>query len=211
MPFQFLLLPGEIRNQILRLLLTHKTPIITRSANQLAPHKPNSLCIWPNILLTSRRIYNEGFSFLYSENTFQAHPSYLTSILFAIDPTRTVTAPLCMAMIRRFHIRVRLDCDPFYDIEDVAKAFNGADSLEVEVFRSSWAIGGYHALEGFTDVQGVKKAKVHGSVGSRFAKWLEKTMQTPVGVEAEACEGDDEFGWVGNSDLDDGSPWNHDR
>ncbi len=102
-------------------------------------------------------------------------------MLFAMDPCRKVTASFGLEMIRRFHIRVRLDCDPFYEAEAVKKAFSGADSLEVEIFRSSWGMGGYDALEGYTNVRGVRKARVHGSVGAGFAEWLEWVMQAPEG------------------------------
>lgn len=43
MAFQFFLLPTEIRLQILRLLLTHSTPIITRSAFQFSSAIPYSI------------------------------------------------------------------------------------------------------------------------------------------------------------------------
>lgn len=75
-------------------------------------------------------------------------------MLFALDPARTVNSVVCLNLIRRFHIRVRLDCDTFYKKEDVGRVFDGADVLEVEVFRSSWGVGGYEALEGFRDVRG---------------------------------------------------------
>lgn len=197
----FLQLPGELRNQILRALLIHRTPIITRSANQLAPPKPTNLQLCPNILLTSWRTYYEGLSILYGENTFQAHPSYLTSMLFAIDPSRTITASFCKELISRFHIRVRLDCDPYYEAEAVKKAFSGAELLEVELFRSSWGIGGYDALEGFMGVRGVRKAKVYGSVGAKFASWLEEIMQAPDGTVIRECDDDEYFGWVGESKI----------
>jgi hypothetical protein len=197
MPFLFLELPGEIRNQILRLLLTHNTPIVTRSANQLAPPRPTNLRLCPNILLTSWRTHHEGLSILYGENTFQAHPSYLTSMLFAMDPSRPVI--FCAAMIRRFHIRVRLDCDPYYDAEAVKRVFSGADSLEVEIFRSSWGLGGYDALEGYMGVRGVRKVRVHGSVGVRFAEWLQGVMQSPEGRVIGEYEHDESIGWVGET------------
>lgn len=207
MPFCFLELPGEIRNQILRLLLTHNTPIITRFANQLAPPEPTNLRLCPHILLSSRRIYHDGLSILYGENTFQAHPSYLTSMLFAMDPFRPVTASVCVEMIRRFHIRVRLDCDPYYKAEAVKKAFSGADSLEVEIFRSSWGMGGYDAFEGYMGVRGVRKARVHGSVGVEFAEWLEGVMQAPQGSEIVDCEHYAHIGRV----VEITSPWNQNR
>ena len=105
MVFSFFDLPGEVRNYILRLLLTHKTPIVARFANQLAPPNPTSLHLCPHVLLVSRQTYSEGISLLYGENTFQAHPSYLVSILFAMEPGRYITSKLCVAMVRRFHIR----------------------------------------------------------------------------------------------------------
>lgn len=211
MPFLFLELPGEIRNQILRLTLTHNTPIVTRSANQLAPPHPTSLKLQPHILLTSWRTYNEGLSILYGENTFQAHPSYLTSMLFAMDPARLVTSIFCIEMIRRFHIRVRLDCDPYYEPEAVKKAFSGAEELEVEVFRSSWGIGGYDALDGFVGVRGVKRVKVHGSVGTQFARWLEEVMTAPEGEVLGVCEGDQGFGWVGDMEVSKDGVWSYNR
>lgn len=55
----------------------------------------------------------------------------------------------------------------------MGKAFNGAEELEVEISRSSWAIGGYDTLEGFVSVRDMRRAKVHGIIGVRFTKWLE--------------------------------------
>ena len=106
---------------------------------------------------------------------------------------------------------MRLDCDTFYTPGAVGQAFSGAELLEVEVFRSSWAIGGYDALEGFVNVKGVRRAKVHGSIGIRFAQWLERAMQAPEGLVLEECEGEEEFGWVGSSEMGRQDPWSHDR
>lgn len=197
MPFLFLELPGEIRNQILRLLLTHKTPIVTRNAFELSPPKPTPMDLSPNILLASKRTHAEGLAILYGENIFQAHPSYLASILFALDPARTVNSSACLGLIRRFHVRVRLDCDTFYKKEDVRRVFDGADVLEVEVFRSSWGIGGYEALEGYRDVRGVRKARVRGSLPALTARWLEACMEGDGGevMEGWGCEEDEKGYW----------------
>ena len=92
---------------------------------------------------------------------------------------------------------MRLDCDTFYTKEDVRRVFDGADVLEVEVFRSSWGIGGNEALEGYRDVRGVRKARVHGSLPILTARWLEACMEG-VGEEAMegwGCEEDEEGYW----------------
>lgn len=75
-----------------------------------------------------------------------------------------------------------MDCDPYYNAEALRRSFDGVEELEVEVFRSSWGIGGYESLDGFAGIRGVKRAKVRGSVGHRFARWLEEAMQTRKGL-----------------------------
>ena len=74
----------------------------------------------------------------------------------------------------------------------VKKAFSGADFLEVEIFRSSWALGGFDAMEGFGEVRSVRKTRVHGSVGLEYARWLQKIMQAHEGETVWEC-GDDEY------------------
>lgn len=173
----FLALPGEIRNAILRLLLTHTTQIVIYHFRALEPPRPVTLNLQPNILRGCKQIYNEGRAVLYSENIFQAHYRLLKSIVFAIDPARLVM-PKCIVMIGRFHIRVRADIDAFYLPSECEAAFSGMDYVEVEVFRSSFEAGGHGALRCFAGVRGVNKAKVHGSVDEHVAKWLEKCMMS---------------------------------
>lgn len=183
MAFLFLDLPPEIRNQIFRLLLTHTTPILTTSAHDLRPPRLVRLQLHLNLLLVSRTLHNEASSILYGENTFQAHPTFLIDSTFALDPGRPINNPHLVAQIRRFHVRVRLDCDPYYKPDAVKKAFAGVEHLEVEIFRSSFGLAGYGALDGFAGVRGVRKAKVYGSVGPEFAVWLETCMQSKKGAE----------------------------
>lgn len=57
------------------------------------------------------------------------------------------------------------------------RAFDGVERLEVEVFRASWGVGGYEALEGWGDVRGVRRARVHGSLPAGMARWLEGCME----------------------------------
>ena len=194
MPFPILDLPIEIRLQILSHILSHSKAIITSSANNLAPPSPTPLGLSPSILCTSSQLHAEGLSVLYGANTFQAHPQLLTLSIFALDPTRRVTTPWGISLIKRWHVRVRLDCDPYYTTDAVAEAFSGCEELEVEVFRASWGIGGYGALEGFRGVRGVRRAKVHGSVGTKFARWLEGAMESGETGAVEGWEEDE--GWV---------------
>ena len=175
MPFLFLNLPGEVRNQILRLLLIHRTTIVVHHFALLHPPSPTALDLYPNILLTNRAVYNEGRTILYGENVFQAHPMILLDTVFALCVHRPVLQN-CVAHIRRFHIRVRLDSDPYYTPWQVREAFTDADELEVEVFRASFEAGNYLALDGFAGVRGVKKARVHGSIKTECAQWLEQRM-----------------------------------
>ena len=177
MPLPFQDLPAEIRNQIYHLLLTHKTPILTISSHKLGPPSPTLLGLHPNLLLTCKKIYKEGSSILYSENMFQAHPTFLTDSIFALDPSRPIGNAHLVAQIRCFHIRVRLDCDPYYTPEAVRKAFSGLENLQIEVFRSSFGLCGYDALDGFAGVRGVKRAKVYGSIDPIYARWLEELME----------------------------------
>lgn len=71
--------------------------------------------------------------------------------------------------------------------------FSGADLLEVEVFRASWGIGGYESLDGFMQIRGVGTARVHGSVGAKFATWLKECMEAKEGAEIGELENDEGF------------------
>ncbi len=77
------------------------------------------------------------------------------------------------------------------------RVFDGADVLVVEVFRSSWGVGGYEALEGYREVRGVREARVLGSLPALTARWLEAAMQNDGGeaVEGWGCEEDGEGYW----------------
>ncbi len=176
MPIGLLDLPTEIRLQILEDVLCHSTPIYMTSAHILTPQQHTLLGLSPLIICTCKQLYEESLPILYGKNTFQAHPTLLKQTVFALDPTRRVTAPYCIRLITRWHVRVRLDCDPFYSPADVEEAFSSCEVVEVEVFRSAWGTGSYSALYGFTKVRGVKRARVYGSIGRKFAEDLKERM-----------------------------------
>ena len=132
-PFPFLSLPSELRNNIYRLLLTSSSPEIASSPNILLTRTSNALLnIHPALLLTCRQINAEATSILYAENRFQAHPTWLTDMTFALDPGRPIVSTRCVGMIRRWHLRVRLDCDAYYGSERLVKAFSGCEEMQIE-------------------------------------------------------------------------------
>ena len=172
----FLGLPGEIRNFIYALLLTNTTSISTGplSSGQIEPPTINV-----SILRVCRQTHSEAVGLLYTLNRFRAHPSYLASMPFLCDPARPVTSSSCTSLIRRFHIVVRLECDPFWTRSSLAKAFSGIDELEIEAWVASYGICGLEVLESFTSVRRVRKAKVRGShVDQIFSDWLEGVMES---------------------------------
>ena len=170
----FLRLPAELRDQIYASLLTF-------------PH------ISPSILVVSRLTYRECLPHLYVRNTFKAHPALLTSLPHLLRPCHPLTAPALIALIRRFRISVRLDVDPVWSKEAVAKAFSGLEMLEIEVWQASFGSCGVGVLEAFGAVRGVAIAKVSGCVSGGFARWLEALM---MGDEAvHEWEGERWNGW----------------
>jgi hypothetical protein len=125
----FLDLPPEIRLEIYQYLLV--VPNVPRS------RLPASRCsVSVPILSANRQIHAEASRVLYSYNKFFAHPSLLT----AFPRLRTWLPPVREARvyprIRRFHLRLRLDCDPQFEKEAAARAFSGLDELTVEVYQA---------------------------------------------------------------------------
>ena len=118
---------------------------------------------------------------------------------FALDACRPIISARVIALIRRFHLRVRLDCDPNYGSEALVRAFSGLDVLEVEVFQASYGNSDFHVLELFAGIRGVKKASVFGSVARDFASWLEGCMERAVEDDLQAT-GSWEFGTLGLPD-----------
>jgi len=190
-PLTFLALPPEIRNAIYHLLLTHNHAISAPSYHQLSPTTPTPLNIHPALLRTCTQIHTEALPILYGSNRFQAHPSLLTGMTFALDATRPIISARVVALIRRFHLRVRLDCDPNYGEEALVRAFSGVEELQVEVFQASYGNSDFRVLELFKGIRGVGRARVFGSVAAEFAGWLEGCMESEVGAGVGVG------GWVG--------------
>jgi hypothetical protein len=170
-------LPGEIRNQIYGLLLITLPPGTPR------PLGRNSQ-IHPQILSVCRRIHCEAIGVLYGKNTFIAHYSLLSSLPQLYPWQHPVTSSALIAMIKRYHLYVRLDCDPRFTVETVRDAFTGMEELTVEVFQSQFGSSDYAVLRLFEEIRGVKCAKVFGSVTAfpEYIYWLENAMMSPKGM-----------------------------
>lgn len=174
----FLDFPGEIRNQIYNELLL--VPTIS---------KPRSLGdppIYPQILSTCRKIHEETNQILYACNTFLAHPSLLSDrprlrLYYDIIPATLVP------LIRRYHIRVRLDCDPNFTAQRASDAFTGVDDFTIEVFQAQFGSSDHKVLRLFEGIRGVEQARIYGSVIEfpEYVQWLHGSMMAAVGSEVE--------------------------
>ena len=170
-------LPGEIRNQIYDLLLITPPPGIPRPLG-------NNPQIHPQILSVCQQIHREAIDVLYGKNTFIAHYSLLSSLPQLRRWQHPVTSLALIAMIKRYHIYVRLDCDPRFTVETARDAFTGMEELTVEVFQSQFGSSDYTVLRLFEEIRGVKRAKVFGSVTAfpEYICWLENAMMSPKGM-----------------------------
>ncbi|GAB7354187.1 hypothetical protein MBLNU459_g4739t1 [Dothideomycetes sp. NU459] len=197
-PGPFLSLPPEIRNQIYMLLLsppyiTLLRKISTRSLCSDYVLPSTGLC--PALLGTCKQIHAEALTILYGSNTFAAHVSLLTSMPHLISPRRPVISGPGRAKIRKWYIHVRLDVDPGFDAAQAEAAFTGAETLEIDVYQSSYGICDTTVLTLFEGVRGVGHATVSGSTGCRpYCSWLEQTMMKPVAEEIQPfCEEGEEY------------------
>ncbi|MCJ1393542.1 hypothetical protein MMC18_006417 [Xylographa bjoerkii] len=186
--FPFLLLPGELRNAIYALLLT---PAPTSSHRY--PYHPTHQNLTPSLLRVSHLLHTECAPHLYA-HSFRAHSSLLTSFPHFVDPARPLTSRFYISLIRKWRISVRLDTDPNWSKRQVTDAFSGVDELLVEVWEASFGAAGVRVLEGFWGVRGVGKARVIGCVEKPLVRWLERVMESEVGLEVDGWDGGDEDG-----------------
>jgi len=199
-PFSPLLsLPAELRLQIYAHLLSipaDDLALLRRltSRNHLSSYVLPTLDLYPEILRVSRQTYTEAHAILYASNTYCAHACRLTSTPYLLASSKPVLSPRCIRLIKKWHIQVRLDCDPNYNKQQATEAFTGAEELELEIWQAMFGAAGEGVLKLFAGVRAVGKAKVTGSVTPGVKRWLEYTMRKPVewvsrGDEGELWEG----------------------
>jgi hypothetical protein len=169
----FLDLPGEIRNQIYSQILI----VPPLSVPRLLVDPP----IYPQILVVCRKIHDEAKQILYSCNTFLAHPNLLSGLPRLRLHYETISSPTLISLIQRYHIRVRLDCDPNFSLAKATTAFSGVEELTIEVFQAQFGSSDYKVLRLFEEVRGVKRTRVYGSVTAfpEYIAWLEAAIVTP--------------------------------
>lgn len=174
MGFRFLDLPPEVRNEIYILLLTARYKPGQRESYAWRG-QPG---LTSAIVRVSRRLHAESSALLYSLNVFQAHSALLASMPFFSEISRPIVSPRHSALIRRFYLEVRLDCDPFWSADDLQRAFSGIAELHVASWQASFGTAGLDNLFPFVAVRGVGRATVEGSnVPADFARWLERAME----------------------------------
>lgn len=176
-------LPGEIKNQIYTLLLV--LPLNTSGNTFMPINEPR---IHPHILGVCRSIHHEAKQILYGSNIFYAHPELLTGLprlrlYYGTD--RTVKSPEMISLIRRYRLRVRLDCDPNFSAKQAEDSFTGVEELFIEAFQVQFGGSDYSVLKLFEGVRGVKRATISRSVMGfpEYVEWLQRSMMAPVGCD----------------------------
>lgn len=181
-------LPLELREQIYAHLLTFPSAHPT---------------LQPAILTACRQTHAEALPILYAHNIFQCHPSLLVSFPRLHNPIHRdgpYTFPKSLEyprisestspglrLVRRWSLRARLDCGPFWDAEKVERAFTGAEELTVEVLQSAFGECGNEVLRIFEGVRGVRRVRIWGSTTGMegYVRWLEGVMRSLAGSEFE--------------------------
>lgn len=179
----FLDLPPEIRLDIYKYLL------IVPPYSKLQTVRPSQR-LHVSILQANRQINNEATPILYSRNTFVAHPTLLTSFPSLRRWYPPIKEPSVLSQIRRFHLRVRLDCDPLYSSDAVAAAFTGVDELNIELWQAMFRGAGHDTLQVFECVRGVKRVMIWGSTSGieDYVSWLEGVMRSDIGSTLPSFE-----------------------
>jgi hypothetical protein len=144
----------------------------------------------PSILLANKQINAEASPILYTCNTFCAHPTLLASLPFLLHTDRPVLCPHVSSKITRYYLSVRLDTDARFTAEQVTAAFSGKEYVEVECWQAMFASVDLDVLRLFEGIRGVKQARVSGSVGTGYKKWLEASMMSGIGEDVAMWEGE---------------------
>lgn len=166
----FLSLPGEIRNLIYYQLLL--IPALSR--HRLL----NNSRVYPQILSACHQIHSEAVQILYGENTFLAHTNLLTGLPRLRLCYDSISSRNLISLIRKYHIRIRLDTDPTFTTEQTREAFTGVEELTIEVFEAQFGSSDSKVLRLFEGIRDVKAASIYGSITEfpEYVEWLQNSM-----------------------------------
>ncbi|KAH6987413.1 hypothetical protein BKA56DRAFT_669073 [Ilyonectria sp. MPI-CAGE-AT-0026] len=189
-PTSLMDLPVEIRLEIYQLLFH------LPAFNKFARADDTSAIVHAGLLLANRQINAEATPFLYSENTFLAHPTLLASFPRLRARYGPIKESAVLPRIRRFHVEVRLDCDLPYDQDAVTKSFSGLDELNINVVQSMYLGVGHRNLHKFEGIRGVKRVHISGSTTGfkEYARWLVGVMQSEPGTQVGEFKAS-QWGW----------------
>lgn len=177
-------LPGEIRNVIYTDLLV--IPYTPYTAMRFLPSSiDDGDKVHPQILRVNQQTHKEAIQILYGSNTFIAHPNLIFCLPRLALFYPTVQCGDMVALIRKFHVRVRLDCDPNFTLEKVTEAFSGLDELTIDVVQAQFRGSDYEVLKLFEGIRDVKRVVVIGSVSAfpEYITWLKNLAMMPQGSE----------------------------
>lgn len=172
-PAGFLTVPLEIRLQIYSYLLE-----VPEFSPYTLPSKKAPVA--GALLRTNRQINWEATPYLYSHNTFVAHPSLLASFPRLRPNVKPVSDSYAISLIHRFHLTVHLDCDLPYDAKALTESFTGAEELTLHLVQFGFCGVGYANLRHFEGIRGVKRVIIEGSTTGfeDYIEWLRNTMMS---------------------------------
>lgn len=192
-------LPYELRLQI----YTHA----------LTPPHPARLPPTPALLLASRALYAETCPVLYATSTFLLHDSLLAALPRPYAAPAHLLAhlgPLARASIRKWQLRIRLDCALRFAPAAAAEQLSGVAELGVEAWTAAFGVVGcWNLVHGLGQVRGVRVCRVEGSVRNGdeegAADWVERIVCLKAG-EAPGARWEGE-GKVGGIEVGEARTW----
>jgi hypothetical protein len=191
-----LLLPVELRLQIYTYLLADQIDSSRLTSKPIVATKPTP--INASILLVNRQLNHEATPFLYSQNTFLAHPSLLTTFPRLHPSLPPIREPSVLSLIRRVHLTIRLDIDPVFNAEAARATLSDLEELTIELAQGYFLGAGCQNLRALEGVRGVKRVRICGSTTGfeTYLGWLRGVMMSEPGAEVEKFEPVEECFWV---------------
>ncbi|KAL2212220.1 hypothetical protein CC79DRAFT_1364501 [Sarocladium strictum] len=190
-------LPVELRLQIYAYLLSYQTDT-SRLSSISTSRKTSAKSLNASILLVNRQLNDEATPFLYSQNTFLAHPSLLTSFPRLRSFLPPITEPSVLCLIRRIHLTMRLDCGPAFDADTACRTLSGLEELTIELAQGYFLGAGCQNLTALEGVRSVTRLRFCGStIGfETYLAWLREVMMSRPGDQIQKFRPIEDCLWV---------------